>query len=102
MQPIPDPSPMPAKPAWVILVEQTEERSPETAKIMAASKFWEGLVARGIKWRTYDYDAPEAASYRKIADGTGMPSMIFTDEAGKVLKQGRLPDTLIELKGLLP
>ena len=81
--------------AWVIVVEETGDRHPEVATILADVPYWDSVVARGLRWRPYDVDADEAAPYRKIASEVGLPAVLIlsvkSDPPGKVLGKFPLP-----------
>jgi hypothetical protein len=99
---LPTPVPTPVvldEGAWIIVVEETAQRSPEVAKVFAAADFWDGLKARGLNWRAYDDDAPEAAKYvEKVKD---RPGVLITDKAGKVVRAGPLPTPIEKLDSLV-
>ena len=81
--------------SWVVVVEQTEQRTPEVAKLLRDLPWWQSLEARGLKWRHYDYDAADAVGYRKLADDVGLPAVAIVGGAGelsgKVLAKFKLP-----------
>lgn len=81
--------------AWVIVVEETGDRPPEVATILADLPYWDSVGARGLRWRPYDVDADEAAPYRKIASEVGLPAVLIlsvkSDPPGKVLGKFPLP-----------
>ena len=67
--PTPDPiPPTPPKPptptkiekAWVLIIEESADRTPEFAKFMNDLSFFEDLKKRGHNWRVYDEDSEEA------------------------------------------
>jgi hypothetical protein len=90
--PEPGPKPEPNSDAkWIVVVEETNERSVETAKLMNNLKFWESLKTRGLQYRFYDDDSPDAASYRGYAVTTGFPSVLILDSKGTVLYMSKLP-----------
>lgn len=82
--------------SWVIVVEQTEDRSLETAKLMRDIPYQQDLVKRGLKWHPYDYDEAGAEPYREVANSIGMPAVIIlggqgTTPPGKILAKFPLP-----------
>lgn len=98
--PKPDPPPTPidiskTEGAWVLIIEQTEARSTEAAKLMRDLPYWQSLETRGLKWRHYDYDSDDAKPYRPLADEVGMPAVIVIggqgELVGKVLAEFSLP-----------
>lgn len=95
--PIIDTKPDPAKTewSWVVVVEQTEARTPEQAKLLRDLPYWQSLEKRGLKWRHYDYDAEDAKAYRALADTVGIPAAFVVGGQGdlksKVLAKFPLP-----------
>jgi len=79
VEPEPKPQPKPViditktEGAWIVVVEQTEKRTLEQAKLMRDLPFWKSLESRGLKWRHYDYDADDAVEFRKLSDDVGLP-----------------------------
>ena len=71
--------------SWVVVVEQTEKRTLEQAKLMRDTPYWDALKARGLKYRHYDYDSDDSASYRKLADSVGMPAVAIVGGSGKLV-----------------
>lgn len=79
--------------SWVVVVEQTEQRTPEQAKLMRDTAWWLSLEKRGLWHRPYDYDSPDAVPYRKLADEVGMPMVLIIlgkGDVGKVLGKDKL------------
>ena len=86
-EPTPDPSPIDiakTEGSWILIIEQTENRSLETAKLIRDIPFWQSVQARGLNPRPYDYDAPEAKPYRATADAAGMPVVIIVGGQGEL------------------
>jgi hypothetical protein len=73
--------------SWVVVIEQTEKRTLEHAKLLRDTQYWQSLEARGLNWRHYDYDAAEAAGYRKLADEVGMPATFTVGGKGELLSK---------------
>lgn len=71
--------------SWVVVVEQTEQRTPEQASLMRDTVFWDGLKVRGLKFRHYDYDSSDAVGYRPLADSVGMPAVAIVGGQGELL-----------------
>ena len=84
--------------SWVVVVEQTEQRTVEQARLMRDTLYWDSLKLRGLKYRHYDYDAEDASNYRKLADSVGLPAVAIVggkgDLVGKVLGKFKLGDKL--------
>lgn len=95
---IDDADPAKTEGSWVVVVEQTEDRTPDVARILSNINYWKSFEKRGLKWRHYDYDADEAEAYRPKADEVGLPATIIVggkgDILGKVLAAFRLPTDL--------
>lgn len=95
-QPQPTPNPTPAvDAAWVIVVYETQDKTPELAKALGDTAYWTALKVRGISWRHYDKDDPSVTSrgYLKYANQVGLPAALFLDKTGKVLKQVKFSTT---------
>lgn len=121
--PTPPPNPTPAPPvppepkpeelkgvAWVILIEETTRRTPEVAAFNAHFTTGPGrsrLAAKGIQYRGYDKDSPDAKAKRYLDadDGVGdvgtLPALLFLDATGKKIKSDKLPATPADLEALL-
>ena len=84
--------------SWVVVVEETSERTPAVAKVLTNEKWWSGLDARGLKKRLIDKDSPDAAAYKLMIDKHGMPVYMVLHPTGKVMAEGKLPATLDELE----
>jgi len=70
--------------SWVIIIEQTEDRTPEVAALMRDLPYWKSLSGRGLKWRHYDYDSEDAKPYRPLADEVGMPAVAIVGGQGEL------------------
>lgn len=79
--------------AWVVVVEETSERNPAVARVSAAADFWKSLEERGVKWRFYDIDSPDAVTYREAAKAVGIPALLVVGPDGKLLASKPLPAT---------
>lgn len=85
--PIPDIAPRPVNPrpgSWVVIVEESEERSPEVAKLIADATWLDGIRARQAKFRVYDDDQAEAASFVRAAGAT-RPAVLIVAPDGTLL-----------------
>ena len=95
MSPSVDPfSTSPVEGAWVVIVEETSERNPAVARVMADGEYWRGLEKRGVQWRFYDIDSPDAKSYAAAAKREGLPALLILGPDGKVLEATGLPATV--------
>jgi hypothetical protein len=87
----PPPPPVVIEGAMVLVVEESAERTPATAKLLADAAYWQTIVDRGMRWRVYDIDSPTAAGLREQIGQTPLPALIVTDKAAKVLAVQQLP-----------
>ena len=88
---LPTPIPSPKPGSWVVLVEETAERTSDVAKFMADGAWFESLKSRQLKFRAYDDDQPEAASYVPVAEAAGIPAVVVVSPEGKVLSSFAFP-----------
>lgn len=99
--PPPKPDPTPPKPdppkplnvSWVIIVEDTTQRTPETARVILDTAYWDGLKAKGIRMRSYAKNSPDVQAkgyWREF----GLPYMLLLDANGKDAKTGLKPDPI--------
>lgn len=88
---LPTPIPSPKPGSWVVLVEETAERTSDVAKFMADGAWLESLKARQLKFRAYDDDQPEAATYVPVAKAAGIPAVVIASPEGKVLSSFAFP-----------
>lgn len=87
----PIPPPVVIEGAMVLVVEESAERTPATAKLLADAAYWQTIVDRGMRWRVYDIDSPTAAGLRTQLGQTPLPALIIVDKAMKVLAVQQLP-----------
>lgn len=87
--PKPDPKPEPLGAAWVIVVYETTDSTPALAKELGNAAFWGGLKPRGINYRHYDKDNPDAIAkkFPSFVAEVGLPAVLYLDATGKVLKK---------------
>lgn len=100
--PIPTPTPDdrvdPDKTAgsWVLIFEETANRSPEAAAVIRAADVWaKTLEGRGLKYRRYDVD--QADQYRPFFSRLELPAVVIIDAGGTVLDSGPLPESVDQL-----
>lgn len=86
-KPVPPTPPVVVEGAWVILVEQTQDRlnHQDWLLIQQNTSLWESLSKKGLKWRWYDYDSSDALMYTKDADKAGLPAILIYDKSGNLL-----------------
>lgn len=101
--PGPDPTPdvvvdpSKTKGSWVILLEETAERTPEITRVVVNESFWGGLEDRGLKYRLIDRNADAFEPYRAIASEIGIPCILILSPTGEVLTKTTLPKSTGEL-----
>lgn len=109
----PDPKPLPPEPTpkaellWIIVVEETGERTPVTIAVLTDTGYWNKVKAQGHRVVFYDRDQQEAKNYGyvKRAQTVGLPAVIFYDQKTHAhLKTIKLPLSTsaleVEIKGL--
>ena len=97
-EPKPNPKPEPGPPPgqlFIVVVEETSARTPEIARVLSDVTFWGGLDARGVQWRLYDKDAPDAVRLRYTANAVaaGLPAVLVLGADGRVWDRRRLTTT---------
>jgi hypothetical protein len=95
-KPDPDPPAPKAELVWVVVVEETSMRTPDIARVLNDTGYWNGLKAKGHLIRFYDRDSEEArkSGYVKRADSVGLPAVILYDQKqGNHLKTFRMTST---------
>lgn len=99
------PAPVPAsKTFWLVTVEETGDRTPETAAVLTDTAFWQGLQARSHGYRFYDKDneAVTAKNFLGYAKEVGLPALLVLDsQGGKPVKVVKLPKTVKEIDTLI-
>lgn len=85
---------------WFVIIEESSERTGETANIIADSALWAEAKTLGIQYRVYDRDLPDAAPYRATADAAGLPAYLFIS-SDKLLRSGRLPSNRDAVRKIL-
>jgi len=79
--------------AWVIVIEETAERTPESALVMTDLDWWTSLSSRGITWRHYDDDSEEAKEYLQAVGSTKLPAVLLLETDGSVISTFTLPNS---------
>lgn len=91
--PIPDPFGGREYPgAWIVLVEESGERSDSAAIFARNTAYHADLKSRGLNWSIYDDDSPDAAQYRAKAESVGYPALVIVDADRKLLDARKWPD----------
>lgn len=79
--------------AWVMLVEESGDRSPATARVLA-SNYFSGLSDRGLKYRLYDVDDSSLdPTVKREAEAAGLPALVIVSKDGSLLYAGNQPPT---------
>jgi len=99
----PTPSPIKAKAAWVIVVEDSDtKRTADNAKVLGDLASWNGL---GIKWRFYDTNDAYAkqAGYKQAVDKANvkLPAVLYVSDKGDTITVIPLPKTFDDIKSKL-
>ncbi len=106
--PTPDPinPPTPVVPTpvagdlFVVVMEETGERTPETASVLqGSSEFWQSLKTRGVVFRWYDDDSDDAAEY--AMNVKERPGLLVFAKDGRVLFKGGLPKDTKDIDAIL-
>ncbi len=89
VSPEPKPKPITTGPLYLILVEELDERTPATAKLVNDVAFWQRMKAKQVFFRPYDQDDPgaKAKGYVEAATkaGVSLPALILLDKDGDVI-----------------
>lgn len=105
--PAPDPKPPEPKPTpkvdalTIVLVWDTSDLNEWTKGVVGDYAFFKSLEPLGVKWfkvgkQQKDADGQlllDSHNYRKYVDAQGLPTVIYFDKTGLVLKAARLTDT---------
>lgn len=106
-RPGPGPGPNPPEPTsdklLISVLEDAQNRSPQTAICLNALAGWNALKDAGHDWRVYDDQTTEpkgkAALEQAAEAGQALPAMVVTDaDTGKVLRVLPLPETIDGVK----
>lgn len=85
--------------AWVVIIEESSERTKEAALILQDWNWRQSLEERGINLRVYDDDQKEAEGYRKL--NLPLPAVVFILPDGKVVKATKMPTTKKDVESLI-
>jgi len=100
----PDDDPLPTvKNVSIAIVEDTMNRSPDTAILMNQLVAWTEFVDAGNDWRAYALTTGEARGKQAIADLNGpVPGIVIYEKTTrKMIHRGDLPATFAELKSII-
>jgi hypothetical protein len=92
--PIPPPPPVPGK-RWIILIEETSERTPQLASVLTdARNVWRPyLKTQGHYFRAWDRDNVPPDGVTWLAECESVPTLFISDEEGNVSYKGPPPST---------
>lgn len=102
--PKPDPAPQPvAKTVSIAIVEDTMNRTPETAIMLNQLVSWSEYQDAGHQYRLYDHTTSEPRGKLAVQElGVGVSGIVVRDRAtSKVIHKGAIPATFEELKSLV-
>ena len=68
--------------AYVLIIEESSERTPQVARLLGNSAYFDSLGSRKITWRVYDKDSPDAKSYVEAAEKVGLPAILILTKVG--------------------
>jgi hypothetical protein len=98
--PKPDPKPNPPDPpapvvtgtVWLVVVEETSQRTPELAAVLGDLAYWQGLRTKDVMFRFYDKDSTDPALKSHLPDAltVGLPALLTMDRGGKILDARKL------------
>lgn len=93
------PVPITTVPAMVLVVEESSQRTAETAILLADASYWATVVDRGMRWRVYDIDSlgPTQAAWSTAAKTAGLPAMLIVDASNTVIAAAKLPATKTDI-----
>lgn len=95
--PPPPPPPPPPEPGkrWVILIEESSERTTELASVLAdQNNLWRNyLKSSGHRFRAWDKDVVPADGRRWLLECEKIPTLFIADENGTILYEGDPPKT---------
>jgi len=102
--PDPDPIPVPTGNVVIAIVEDAQNRKPDTAILLNAMASWNSLKDAGNDWRLYDVATSETRGKQAVEDAKSaeLPAMIIRDkETDKILRVIPLPKDFDSLKRIL-
>jgi len=102
--PEPDPAPVPTGNVVIAIVEDAQNRKPDTAILLNAMASWNSLKDAGNDWRLYDVATSESKGKQAVEDAKSseLPAMIIRDkETDKILRVIPLPKDFDSLKRIL-
>lgn len=102
--PDPDPTPVKAENIRVCIIEDTMNRSPETAAVLNSLVGWTAFVDAGNQYRLYDKSTKEPAGVAAVtaAGTTPLPAMVVYDnKTGAMITATALPGSFSGFKTIV-
>lgn len=102
--PDPDPDPVKAENIRVCIIEDTMNRSPETAAVLNSLVGWTAFVDAGNQYRLYDKSTKEPAGVAAVAAAgtTPLPAMVVYDnKTGAMITATALPGSFSGFKTIV-
>lgn len=112
--PKPDPTPTPVPPSpladRLTIVVVWESANPNSvAKVMSDYAFWKSLEPIGVTWFKIDKDQKDAGggllvdthAYRPHMTKHGIPTILYMDKTGLVLRSAALPDNTAAIRATI-
>ena len=103
--PVPPPNPEPpvskVDKVWIVVVEESSERSAEMARLLGDLDYWRGLEAKGHRWRIYDKDNPAVAEKGLMKHISNIPGLIIMSMDGTVLRSVKMPSSRDALNSII-
>lgn len=99
----PNPPPV-TGPLWLIVVDETANRTAGQGAILGDLAFWKSFEAAGHKWRIWDKDNPEVTKKRYMdfaVEAGGTPFLLILGADGKKLKAVLLPESEAAIRTLV-
>lgn len=94
-EPKPDDPPAPkAKALYLAIIRDPMTVTPEQARLLADTPYWDSLKRDGHEWDSYTNTSPDAArlNYLKMVEGVPLPALLVLDkETGRKLRAVPLP-----------
>lgn len=103
-EPEPEPMPVPTGNVVIAIVEDAQNRKPDTAILLNAMASWNSLKDAGNDWRLYDVATTEPKGIQAVEDAKSseLPAMVIRDkETDKILRVLPLPKDFDSLKRIL-
>ncbi len=85
--------------SWVVMVEESAKRTEAGVKFVADADYHEKLAARGLKWKIYDDDSPDATKARGIAKT--LPALLIVAKDQTILANEPWPESVEQLDAIV-